>query len=606
MAEIFFADPVTLTEELRAVTDLQVGDLDGDGDLDVAAAPSFHTEFAWLENTGGSPTAFITHRVPLPEGLRSPWAVEVADVDGDGDLDVLTSHLREGDETVWHENLGGNPLSWTSHVIHRFDSIPDDTWGSRSLAAADFDGDGDIDVVSTHDHEDVLHWHENLAGDGSQWLTHVLDHVNGAWGVSTADLDRDGDADILVAARDTGFVHWYENTDAAFVRRDIGRTVDQARTAMAADMDGDGDLDVVSSSTNPWGYDIEWLQWHRNDGGSPPHWTTLGIPTAPNFTIEALPVDLDGDGDVDILSNSLSEDHAALCWVESDGGSPPGFTEHCRPNAESPEPVRWAVPGDFNGDGVQDVIASLHRSDPAFNRIVLFEGVTSGDAYEWDDWVTHATPILPGDVQEHSIHLLGDQDWTVFSLTEPAMISGAISGASSEILLYLLTLDEEGWHLLDIEGGRNPALEAHLMPDIYYLVAEEWGNDALVPHYQLSLNTAPHTGDPYEIDNWAQVATPLTLGVWSQGHSINPVTDQDWFVFTLPRRTEVNVRANSDGPDIALYLLHHSPMGWGLVGFDGDEHAKMRFTLPAGTHHVVVEDLHRNGVVRRFSVRVSD
>ena len=68
----------------------------------------------------------------------------------------------------------------------------------------------------------------------------------------------------------------------------------------------------------------------------------------------------------------------------------------------------------------------------------------------------------------------------------------------------------------------------------------------------------------------------------------------------------MSVRANSSGPDIALYLLHHSPMGWGLVGFDGDEHAKMRYNLPPGTYHVVVEDLHRNGLVGGYSVRVSD
>jgi FG-GAP-like repeat len=597
VAEITFADPVIITEELRAATGAQVGDLDGDGDLDVAIVPTFQLEFAWLENTGDPFTRFRVHHVPLPSGVGAAWGVEVADVDGDGDLDILTSHRLQGDATLWHENLGGDPLLWESHIIHTFEPNPDDRWGSRSVAAADFDGDGDMDVVTSNDGYDTVLWHENLTADGNQWMTHGMGYIGGAWGVSAVDIDQDGDADILLAALGTRMVYWYENFGGTFVRHDVAQTVRLTRSANAADMDGDGDLDVISASN----YVNEGIEWHRNEGGAPLRWTSFPVPSSGDDRIAVWPVDLDRDGDADILTNSGL---GRFAWFESDGGSPPVFTEHRQPASESGVPLLWAVPGDFNGDGNIDVIATLHRYDPPVNRVVLFENI-SGDAYEWDDWVTGASPIAPGDVQDHSIHRLGDQDWTVFSLSEPAMISGAISGASSEILLYLLTY-HEGWQLLDIEGGRNPALEAHLMPDVYYLVAEEWGNDALVPYYQLSLSTAPHAGDPYEVDNWEHSATPITFGVWSEGHAIHPVTDQDWFVFTLTERTEVNIRASSDGPDLALFLLYRAPMGWELLGLDGDDNPKLRADLPPGTYHVVVEDLHRDGLVTDYEVRVSD
>ncbi|MCB0214842.1 MAG: VCBS repeat-containing protein, partial [Anaerolineae bacterium] len=123
-----------------------------------------------------------------------------ADVDGDGDLDILGA-ADVADDITWWENDGSQ--NFTEHTIDGgFD-------GANDIAAADVDGDGDMDVLGTGEYIDGITWWEN---DGSQnfsehTITEAFDRVQALY---TADVDGDGDLDVLGAAfNDDEIAVWY-------------------------------------------------------------------------------------------------------------------------------------------------------------------------------------------------------------------------------------------------------------------------------------------------------------------------------------------------------------------------------------------------------------
>ena len=123
------------------------------------------------------------------------------DVDGDGDVDVLSA--SQNDDTIgWYENVDGAGASWTTH---RIDEIPGADH-AQTVFAIDMDLDGDIDVLSASYLDDTVAWYENMDGSGTSWGYYPISTTaNGAWGVFAIDVDGDGDVDVLSASRWVGF-----------------------------------------------------------------------------------------------------------------------------------------------------------------------------------------------------------------------------------------------------------------------------------------------------------------------------------------------------------------------------------------------------------------
>ena len=94
--------------------------------------------------------------------------------------------------------------------------VTDDADGAQSVIAADIDADGDADIVSASSHDDRIAWYENLDGQGSFGPQRTITtDANGAQSVQVADIDGDGDTDILSASFFDNTIAWYENTDGA-------------------------------------------------------------------------------------------------------------------------------------------------------------------------------------------------------------------------------------------------------------------------------------------------------------------------------------------------------------------------------------------------------
>jgi VCBS repeat protein/GEVED domain-containing protein len=335
-----FLSPDLLTASTDDPLSVHSADMDGDGDMDVLSASNDDHKIAWYENDGKGD--FAAHTITT--SAIGAFSVFSADVDSDGDMDVLSA--SQGDDTIaWYENDGSE--EFTQHTIAT------NVGGARAVSAGDFDRDGDVDVLSGSNQDGRLAWHEN---DGSENFT---SHTIASFDVSSVfvvDMEDDGDSDVLVTSFDGDYVAWYENDGQAnFTRRGIGYA-DGAFSAYAADMDGDGDMDVVSAAL-----DGDKVTWHRNDGDE--NFSSRTVSDDLNGASSVYAADFDGDGDMDVLASSLY-DHKVV-WYEQGGWGRHLFTEHTISTTTYGAYSVWGA--DLDGDDDMDALAaSMNRNKVAW------------------------------------------------------------------------------------------------------------------------------------------------------------------------------------------------------------------------------------------------
>ena len=211
---------------------------------------SWHENLDGLGNFGPSTT--------ISTALDWPINGIVADIDNDGDSDIV-SHSYDGDKIVWLENYG-NQGSFSSVKTISYDV-------DRPIAvySADIDSDGDLDVISTSLSDNKIAWYENTNGQGSfgpQILisTEIIYPRN----LFVQDLDNDGDQDILSSSRNGSYssIVWFENLDGTGNFSSpilISDEIDFATTIIATDIDQDQDFDVLSASQ----FDQK-IAWYKN------------------------------------------------------------------------------------------------------------------------------------------------------------------------------------------------------------------------------------------------------------------------------------------------------------------------------------------------------
>ena len=344
LSNIPFAAASVITDTADGAHVALTADLDGDGDQDVVSISVFDSELSWFENDGAASPTFTAHLVST--SASSPRGLAIADLDGDGDLDLLTAS-RNDDKIAWFENDGAADPAFTERVIST------SAGGAWSVQAADVDGDGDLDVLSASYGDDKIAWYENDGAADPAFSTHVVStSAVGAFAVAAADLDGDGDLDLLSASFNDDTIAWYENdgaADPAFTKRVLTTAANGAADVGVADLDGDGDSDIFGASV--FG---DTIVWYENDGAADPAFTEHVVTNSANGAIRVAAADLDGDGDLDLLSASLYDGKVA--WYENDGAGDPSFTSHViTGSAAIPRSV---AAGDLDGDGDLDVLTA--------------------------------------------------------------------------------------------------------------------------------------------------------------------------------------------------------------------------------------------------------
>lgn len=352
---------VACTSDRPKITNVNITDLDGNGESDVLVCDDVAGRVSWLVIEGGKWKEIFLADVVTPVnttvmdynrdghndivvaslGFISPTDdpigsvsllinrgdmtfeplllvgdvarvsdVKPGDFNGDGKTDFIVAKFgwRKTGGLMWLEQV--TPTLFLQHEILPLN-------GAMQLEVLDFDGDGALDFVTlfSQEHESVVLFKNDGTGAfESRILARAPHPAYGSSGFQMVDLDGDGDIDILCSNGDMmdeislvkpyHGVRWFENVDGEFHPKELVRMPGSYR-AVAHDMNGDGHLDIVVSSLNfYWNEnDFPSLIWLENDGHQ--NFTARSILYAPTNLVTMDVGDLNHDGIPDIIVGGL-------------------------------------------------------------------------------------------------------------------------------------------------------------------------------------------------------------------------------------------------------------------------------------------------------------
>jgi hypothetical protein len=341
-----------LSDEGQQAVGLSAGDVDGDGDEDIVYVEGATGTLSWLENLGGPDFFFESHVISksAPGGHPVETRTIVIDMDGDGDSDIV---VNDDDALmVFYNNGSPTPEFAGVFLIYSVSEL-------SSISVADLDGDGDPDVAAIvrgmFAGSDVT-WFENLGGVNPAFATHSLPFLADV--VGAGDVDADGDADLLISMPFVNTPAWLENVNgdaSGFVAHSIPTVTGGAVYIHVNDVDGDGfaDFDVVAGS---------YLWTFRNLGGLVPAFDTARNGINVHDVTGFCRSDMDGDGDVDIVSSHDGFFGARMGLWENDGGTLAGYDLRILQACDGFDDILSSVIADVDGDGRDDIVTSSECS----------------------------------------------------------------------------------------------------------------------------------------------------------------------------------------------------------------------------------------------------
>jgi hypothetical protein len=250
-----------VVEKIARVSDVRAGDLDNDGDMDLAVAQFGYDdgETRWIENMGN--WNFKSH---ILQNLSGPINVELVDIDKDNDLDIISLVSQEWEEIYCFINDGkGNfqsKLLWGSS---------NQDFGSSGISIIDADNDGDDDILYTNgDAFDYIPpqgrpWHgvNILENKGNlNFEFHKICSFTGATNVRPADIDNDKDIDLFAVSEfnlwdkpESYSLIWLENTGPMqYTKHEITKNPTHLLCCETGDFNNDGLIDLVTGGMHTY------------------------------------------------------------------------------------------------------------------------------------------------------------------------------------------------------------------------------------------------------------------------------------------------------------------------------------------------------------------
>jgi hypothetical protein len=358
-----------------STTDVNLVDVDADGDLDIYLVEGTDSiagrpDRLLINDGAGYFTDQSATRLPPPNSQNSTTA-DFGDLDGDGDLDAIVAGVL-GEDLLLNDGHGVFTLADGQLPPPIIDFAHSKFDISSDARLADVDGDGDLDALISNENpfnpsatggdQNRLWLNNGSAVFTDDTAARLPARTDQTGAIVPGDIDGDGDVDLVVLNRGQDFVlvnadglgHFVDQTSTRFPT-----TADTSRGGSLVDLDGDGDLDlVVGNSRN------EAVAMYFNSGAGTFTAKDFGhVPAVPETIAGLVVVDLDGDGDQDVYLANAGEfltghgfNGGPDRYFRNNGNGK--FKERTEQHFGTPpsDPTTSAAFGDLDGDGDLDLV----------------------------------------------------------------------------------------------------------------------------------------------------------------------------------------------------------------------------------------------------------
>lgn len=313
------------------------GDIDQDGDIDIVVANGRHwpdQNEVFLNNGSG----YFSTSFPLGVYRSTSYAAEIADLDGDGDLDIVVGNDKAPNRLFFNDGKG--------HFKEQ-GGFGNENSNTRNVTLNDIDNDGDMDILVTN----RRYTNEICLNNGNGVFDEIIHFGNdedSTIDVEVEDMDGDGDKDLILANRDGQQNYIYLNDEMSFKERvPFGTGTDETRSIAVADFNQDGTNDLVLGNIN----EVNSIYY-----GEISHKKKLSfskgikINESADRTYSLDVGDIDMDGDIDILIGNSGQQN--VYYLNINKGS--SFEKHILGNKSfDTYDIKFT---DINNDGKLDVI----------------------------------------------------------------------------------------------------------------------------------------------------------------------------------------------------------------------------------------------------------
>ncbi|MEZ4684645.1 MAG: T9SS type A sorting domain-containing protein [Bacteroidia bacterium] len=375
--------------------DVQAADIDGDGDLDIILANEFQANTILLND--GKANFSLAPAGTLPVKIADSEDVAVADYDGNGTLDLVFCseddiNLSRTDVHEFYLNDGQGNFALTTF------RLPDSE--ANAVIQADMNGDGLPDLLFGNNGPTGL-----LINNGDSTFSPDTSRIpqisRTTQDLGLADVDGDGDLDLF-EANENGNLLFIQDSSGNFTNESNARLPQnsniESRKVSFGDVDNDGDLDIFLSNVEfITGKDRHNKLWINDGKGFFTDRSRVQLPFDNDHTIDAIFEDVDLDGDLDIVVANVFGGNIKL--YENDGSGRFFDATTAVLGQQFFRDALGVIAADLNGDGLRDLYICDRRMQQSNNKdlLLLRKAITS----KLDEKDSHALIVFPNPVTDH-------------------------------------------------------------------------------------------------------------------------------------------------------------------------------------------------------------